>query len=211
MRTFLTPPVPAAKHPLRRRRPSHRRGSLAALLALVAAGALFGAGAVQALASQARHQPAGASAREQHGDQRGHGDDHEHDGRHGHPDARFTFALHLAPAAHRSPHAQLTAASPQPTLIPLRVVVLSSQAASPPTTAAVVPAPPSNAQPQSPAPFGQGSGVQPPAPGLLPPVAVLPEPSQTSSSQPSVLPVALLATFVAMLLVATVLTARRRT
>jgi hypothetical protein len=202
MRTPFTPTVPSAKHPLRRWHPSRRRGSLAALLTLLAAGALFGAGAVQAIASPARHQPAVAFDRAQHGEQREHRD-HDRDRDHRHPGAGLTFAVHPPPAAQRSPTARLTAATPQPTLIPLRVVVLGSQAASPPSPA---PARPSNAQPQSPSP----GGAQP-APGLLPPVAVLPAPSPTSSSQPLMLPVVLLLTFVAILLVATVLTARRRT
>jgi hypothetical protein len=83
-------------------------------------------------------------------------------------------------------------------------VVLSTPPASLPSPASPRP---SNAQPQSPASSNGGQ----PAPGLLPPVAVLPAPSPTSSSQPLMLPVALLLTFVAILLVATVLTARRRT
>jgi hypothetical protein len=53
-------------------------------------------------------------------------------------------------------------------------------------------------------------GIEAPTPGILPPVAVLPTPAAPSGSASSVVPLGLLAAFVATLLIATGLTARRR-
>jgi hypothetical protein len=225
MRTLSTPPVLAAKHALRRRAPSLRPGPVAAALALVAACALLGAGAVHAGATPGRHQMAIAeAATHPHKGHHPSAGDHAHDGKVSAADPHSKGGAgtsskgaavmrvpgeQAAVAPTAQPAAAAAAASPPAHLTPLRVVVLGPQApAAPAATGAAVPAPGSAPQHTS-APTGAG-GVQSPGPGVLPPVALLPSPAQSSVSQPSVLPAALLAAFLAILLIATVVTARRR-
>jgi hypothetical protein len=89
-------------------------------------------------------------------------------------------------------------ASPRIQLKPLRVVpaVVVPTAAPPTLTPSAGP--------------GQVKGIRAPSLGILPPVAILPTPSpRQAATQPS-LQLALLGSFVAILLAATLLTARRR-
>jgi hypothetical protein len=98
-------------------------------------------------------------------------------------------------------------------LRPLPVVVLHRPAAGQPArpllALPVRVAPPPPTAPSS-TPPGQVDGIQAPTPGILAPVATLPAPASTSGAQQSLVPLELLAAFILILLVATVLTARRR-
>jgi hypothetical protein len=59
-------------------------------------------------------------------------------------------------------------------------------------------------------PTGAVQGIEAPSPVNVPPVAVLPAPAQTAGGERPLVPLGLLAAFVATLLIATGLTARRR-
>jgi hypothetical protein len=59
-------------------------------------------------------------------------------------------------------------------------------------------------------PPGQVQGITAPTPAIPPPVAILPAPPASATVLGSPVPLALLGAFVAILLAATVLTARRR-
>jgi hypothetical protein len=119
-------------------------------------------------------------------------------------------AAHAAAQSPIRPFAVMVAATPpagnRAPLKPLPVVVLTPQADLVP--ARVVLAPPTTA-PSASAP-GQVKGIAAPGRGILPPVASLPAPSADHGGSESVLPLAWAAAFVSILLVATMLTARRR-
>jgi hypothetical protein len=166
MRTFTAVPVPAVKHPSRRRSPRLRTGPVSAILMLSCACALLAGGTT---VSAARPSPS---------------------------------------------------AKPSPSLQPLPVVVAPTPRPAPrPAPVAPRPAPPLVLPVASPAPRpapvatsppGAVEGVQVPSPVNLPPVAVLPAPAPSAAGGRSVVPLGLLAAFVATLLIATGLTARRR-
>jgi hypothetical protein len=108
--------------------------------------------------------------------------------------------------------------SPSPSLQPLPVVVAPTPRPVPraarvaPASPLVLPvAPPApRPAPVATSPPGAVQGIKAPSPVNLPPVAVLPGPPQTAAGERSLVPLGLLAAFVATLLIATGLTARRR-
>lgn len=112
------------------------------------------------------------------------------------------------------------APSPSPSLHPLPVVVAptprpaphSARAAPHPAPPLVLPvAPPApRPAPVATSPTGAVQGIEAPSPVNVPPVAVLPAPAQTAGGERPLVPLGLLAAFVATLLIATGLTARRR-
>ncbi|MBJ7595877.1 MAG: hypothetical protein JF886_13665 [Candidatus Dormibacteraeota bacterium] len=109
---------------------------------------------------------------------------------------------------------------PTPTLAPLPVVVSPAPsrhvATRPPAAATpsplLLPIAPPAPRPAPPAtsPPGAVEGIQVQSPRILAPVAVLPAPASSSGAGSSVVPLGLLAAFVATLLIATGLTARHR-
>jgi hypothetical protein len=127
-----------------------------------------------------------------------------------------TTAAAAAPTPTPSPTPPPT---PSPSLAPLPVVVSPSPGrhvathppAAPPSPLVLPIAPPApQPAPAVTTPPGAVEGIQLQSPGILPPVAVLPAPVQSTGAGSSVVPLGLLAASVATLLIATGLTARRR-
>jgi hypothetical protein len=102
----------------------------------------------------------------------------------------------------------VVAPTPRPTVAPHRPVATHTV---PPTPLVLPVAPPApRPAPVATSPPGAVQGIEAPTPGIPPPVAVLPTAAAPAGSASSVIPLGLLAAFVATLLIATGLTARRR-
>ena len=189
MRTFTAVPVPAVKHRCRRRRPvagwdrSSRQPMLSCAAGLMLAAAAVSAAAPSHARRLARASPTDAPA---HGPA---------------PDepAPAGADRRAQPVAVAAAAAGGDAAALAPTA-----------AARPRRWSCPWPRPRPRPAPVATSAPGAVEGIQAPSPVNLPPVAVLPSPAQTSGTGQSVVPLGLLAAFVATLLIATGLTARRR-
>jgi hypothetical protein len=102
----------------------------------------------------------------------------------------------------------VVAPTPRPAVVPHRPAPTHPVSPTPLVLPVAPPAP--RPAPVATSPPGAVQGIEAPTPGLLPPVAALPIPATPSGSGSSVVPLGLLAAFVATLLIATGLTARRR-
>jgi hypothetical protein len=104
--------------------------------------------------------------------------------------------LSAAPSSSPSPRPELVMVSPpaqRPATVPMPTPTALDLPAAPPATV----------------PPGAVQGIEVPSPVNLPPVAVLPAPAQTGASRAPAVPWGLLAAFLATLLIAAGLTARR--
>ncbi len=187
MRIFTAVPVPALEHPPPRRTRRPRAGRAAATLMLACVGTLL-CGVTSATVSAATPTPPP-----------------------GHPTPtpeptrtpKPTPSPSPPPSPSPSPSHPVVTPTPRPATVPPRVVTRPSPLLLPVPPPAPRPAPAAT-------PPGGVEGIQAQKPGILPPVGLLPAPGQTTGAAGSVIPLGLLATFVATLLFATGLTARRR-
>lgn len=218
MRSPTAPPRPAVKHPSRRRLPRQRTGLVGAVLVLAGLFVIALVGTVQAAAAQSE-RPAHAS--EHQSDTRSHEDDRRHEKRGRHHDTPEPPEQAAVPAVRPAPPepAAVLAARPAPPAPAPRAPAASPRVRPPVARAqAAVRARPAVLAPPAalPTPAAPGAvlGIQAPSTTvILPPVALLPALPQRTAAAESPVPLALLAllaAFVATLLVATALTTRRR-